>query len=155
MKAIRCIIIFNALLASEGNCLVVKEWLRQNCSGWESMSVCNVAKYFGTLLGPHSGLSQWSKSLRKFRDIISTVNVLHLPAELAQGQHTSRALPTLAYIAQIVPPLENAKRIGMNAVMKSLHMCGNSLSYGAVCGLDGLGGPEFRDLVTYLNILLY
>ena len=39
----------------------------------------------------------------------------------------------------------------MNAVMKSLHMCGNSLSFAAAFSLDCLGGPKFTELVSYLK----
>ena len=104
LKAVKCVIILNFILAFEANCQVVQEWLRLYCPGWESMAVCNSAKYLGILLGPHAGQSQWSKALRKFQDRINTINSLHLPAELAKGQYTSRALPTLGYIAQVVPP---------------------------------------------------
>ena len=63
----------------------------------------------------------------------------------------SRALPILGYIAQIVPPRIYARRIGMNAVRKVLHMCGNSLSFKAATRLECLGGPKFADPAAYLE----
>ena len=114
------------------------------------MAVCNSAKYLGVLLGPHAGQSQWSKALRKFQDRINTINSLHLPAELTKGQYTSRALPTIGYIAQVVPP-PKCPAYWHESCHESLHMCGNSLSFAAAFSLDCLGGPKFTEPVSYLK----
>ena len=141
LKAIKCIIILNALLASPDSCSMLRQWLKNHCPGWESMSVCNCAGYLGILLGPTPGSLQWQKALKKFQDRVTSIHTLHLPAELAKGQYST--LPTLHYLAQIVPPPPNSKTIGMKAVMTCFHMCGNSLSNKCAVSLDCLGGLNF------------
>ena len=42
--------------------------------------------------------------------IVESIHSLYLQAECAKGQYTSRALPSLGYIAQIVSPPKNANR---------------------------------------------
>ena len=149
LKAIECIIILNALCASPDNCDVLREWLNCNCPVWESMVVCNYVKYLCFFVGPSSGRIRWENALKTFRDIINATHALHLPAALAEGQFSSRALPSLGYIAQVFPPPKNAKRISMNAVMKCLHLCGNSFRNRKAFSLDCLGGPKFLDLSSY------
>ena len=39
----------------------------------------------------------------------------------------------------------------MNAVMKCLHMCGNSLSCKTAFSLHCLGGPKFPEVIAYLK----
>ena len=90
----------------------------------------------GIILGPLAGSDQWKQASKKFKDRINSIHALHLPAELAKVQYSSRALPTLAYIAQVVPPSPDADRMGMNAVVKCLHMCGNSFSSDTAFSLD-------------------
>ena len=79
-----------------------------------------------------------------------SIDSLQLPSALARIQLASKALPFLAYIAQVTPPPINSKRIGMNAVMKSFRFCGNSLSYITAFNLHLVGGPKLPDLRGYL-----
>ena len=68
------------------------------------MLVCSRAKYSRSPLGPNASSLQWQKAVKKFQVIITTVHALRLPADPAQRQYTSSALPTLRYLAQIAPP---------------------------------------------------
>ena len=100
--------------------------------------------------GPLSGNLLLEKALQKFQIESMLLTLCTWQLALAKGQFASRALPTLGYIAQVVPPFTNVGRIGTNAVMQCLHMCGNSLSNKTAFSLDCLGGPKFPDLTTHL-----
>ena len=105
----------------------VREWLSEMCPPWKDIDITDHAKYLGIYLGPKSASHQWTKALAKFQDRVSNIHSLHLPANLAKSQFTSRAIPILGYIAQLVPPPVESVRIGMNAVMKVLRFPGNSV----------------------------
>ncbi len=125
--------------------------MSEMCSPWKDIGITDHAKYLGIYLGPKSASHQWTKALAKFQDRVSNIHSLHLPANLAKSQFTSRAIPVLGYIAQLVPPPVESVRIGMNAVMKVLRFPGNSLSYETAFNLDILGVPKIPSLVCFFN----
>lgn len=87
-KAIKCIITLKSPFATPDNCSLIKDWLRQACPGWESVSVCIATKYLGICLRPLSGNVHWEKALKEFHHRVSSICALHLPAALAkEGSH--------------------------------------------------------------------
>ena len=151
LNAKKCVIILTCISASKSNVEFVRKWLSHNVPAWQNMIICDGAKYLGIFLGPKVKQLLWKKPLEKFKDRVNNIHSLHLPANLAKAQFTNRALPILAFVAQVAPPPPYITRIGMNAIMKCLRLCGNSLSYDTAASLDLIGGPNFPDVKAFLK----
>jgi len=69
--------------------------------------------------------------------------------DLAASRFTSRAVSVLGFVAQLVPPPSNIKRIELAAGLKALGFLPNSLSTGAIYSLDKWGGPKIARPSAY------
>ena len=95
-------------------------------------------------MGPKVSHIPWKKPSEKFQDRLHNIHSLQLPAAIAKRQFTNRALPILSSVAKFPPPPpKNITRIGLNAIMTSLRLCGDSLSYNAATSLTPVGGLGF------------
>ena len=67
---------------------------------------------------------------------------------LSIGQFNGRSVPTLGYLAQLLPPPHNMTRIELSAILKSFNLVGNSMTCEAAFRLqDFLGVSPIRPSV--------
>ena len=83
---------------------------------------------------------------------MSEINEPHLLFAIARYQYTSRAVPTLGYIGQLVsPPPKGIKILSMDACIKILRFPSKSLGYNSAHELHLLRGPNMTRIDTYLE----
>jgi hypothetical protein len=74
-----------------------------------------------------------------------------LPLPLAKAQYISRAIPVLAYIAQLVRPPKNIKILSMDSCAKILRFPGKSLDFDSAHSMHLLGGPQITQIKAYMD----
>ena len=151
LKPAKSIIVLLAHLVSTHNKDCVHNWLTDNIPSWAGMDIVSHAKYLGFLLGPTSGRLQWKVAVKKFKERVAEINSMRLPLPLARGQYSSRAVPVLGYIAQLVRPPKDVKTLSMDACMKILRFPGKSLDFDSAHPMDMLEGPEVTQIEAYMD----
>ena len=99
----KCILILTVFECTDQNVKVLRRWLDLYCSEWNTMIISDGAKYLGIYIGPKVRKLLWKKPLSKFQDRVNNIHSLKLPPQLARQQFITKAIPVLAYVAQVAP----------------------------------------------------
>ena len=110
LKPRKCILILTSIEASPHNIDVVRTWLKENIPSWEGVRICSSAKCLGIFLGPSAGQMQWIAPLQKFQTRVAELAAFGAPPLIIR-EYNFRAVPTLGFVAQYVPPPQSIKRI--------------------------------------------
>ena len=68
----------------------------------------------------------WQGALTKYKQRIDSIALAHEATSLSVASYNSKALPTLGYIAQLVPPPPKHRRLEVCALNRVLHLATNS-----------------------------
>ena len=107
MSANKCILILLSAEAHAHNAAHVSLWLSSNIVSWKHFEIANSGTYLGFCIGPSAGKLMWQGALTKYKQRIDSIALAHEATSLSVASYNSRALPTLGYIAQLVPPPPN------------------------------------------------
>ena len=105
---------------------MIRALLRRQALAWTSMNIKDCAKYFGFFIGRLAGGSQWNGALEKFNGRCLDLKASEQPMSLSIRQFNCRAVPTLGYLPQLVPPPQNMTRVELSAILQLLNLAGNS-----------------------------
>ena len=103
LSAHKCILILLSAEVHSHNAALVSLWLSSNIVSWKHFEIANSGTYLGFCLGPPAGKLMWQGALTKYKQRIDSIALAHEATSLSVASYNSRALPTLGYIAQLVP----------------------------------------------------
>jgi len=85
--------------------ITIKEWLLEYTPLWSAISIKGAAKYLGFFLGPAAASHGWNSQRLTWSNRTKAISKSGVPLQIAILAYHSRALSTLSYIAQLIPPL--------------------------------------------------
>ena len=127
----KCYLILDSFCCSHGNKLAVASWLATHIPQWADMMIVSSAKYLGLYLGPLAGTKNWVEPILKFKDRVAEIANSGDSAANNLNQYNKRAIPILAYSAQLLDPPPNINRIELASFTKILKLAPQSISAAA------------------------
>jgi hypothetical protein len=144
LKASKCVVVPVASKFSPSLVEVFRDWLRANLVEWALFAILAEGKYLGFMLGPAAGSSSWKSPLQKWMHRVVCIAGSRLAPSLGTTDFNVRAVSTLGYIGQLLPPPTELWNLEHNAANKILHAPGRALAFGLLANLDKLGMVAFR-----------
>lgn len=111
---------------------------------WCSMRLRTSATYLGAVVGPSAGAECWTAPLKKWRTRIDQMLPAPVPATPRLTQYRLRALPVLAYTAQLRAPPEALRRLERAALERLLKMPHNAVPTAVLAPPPEVGKPAPR-----------
>jgi len=128
----KCIMILCSIVCSEQNIACIRRWLSDHCPAFATFEITNHATYLGICIGPVSKAHLWKGAMLKYKAKVDQINLHADHPKVALGEYSSKAVPTLGYIAQLALPPKGLRRFELSALTKVLRMATNSLSLDAI-----------------------
>ena len=82
----------------------IRVWLSLHTPRWTGIKIQGSAKYLGFYLGPTAAFHGWNNQRRKWSNRTKAIARSGVPLQPSILAYQTRALTTLSYIAQLVPP---------------------------------------------------
>ena len=111
LKPAKCVLITSVCATTKWNVDMIRAFLRRQVPAWTSINIKDCAKHLGFFIGRLAGGSLWNGALEKFNGRCLDLKASEQPMSLSIGQFNGRAVPTLGYLAQLVPPPQNVTRV--------------------------------------------
>lgn len=118
---------------------------------WSSMRLLTAAKYLGAIIGPTAGATCWADPMKKWRARVDQMSAAQFSATSRMTQYRLRALPVLAYTAQIRPAPNTLPRLERVALERLLKMPHNAVPSAVLAALPEVGVPA-PPLATCLGV---
>jgi len=149
LKPQKCILIPVFAKFSDDIMKFFKTWLQDNIPEWSAFNIRPVGKYLGFWLGPAASQAKvWEPAAKKWQARSKALSKTEAAATVLGPLYSSRALSTIGYVAQIVPPTKEmlqAERAGIHALLKLPH---NTFDTAASHSLMAIGGPKIPAILA-------
>ena len=119
-----------------------QQWLTREIPDWSDFRIAKHATYLGFEIGPGAALKSWNNPIAKWRKRIEQIAATGVGPAAAGILYSTRAAPTLSYIAQLLPlpqaPLKDEKKL----LHRLFHLANNSFPLEAFLSLALCWRPE-------------
>ena len=154
LKCVKCNIVPTSEICSENTQHTIKSWLLTYIPNWANFNIAAFAKYLGVLMGPSSAQAQWDSVIDKFLVTVNRIADAHASPNMSAHLYNTRAIPLLGYKAQFGPLPNEFPAIERRAMLKILHLAGNSLDTNGFFNLNSLNGPKIISCTAYTSAIL-
>ena len=125
-----------------------QQWLTREIPDWSDFRIAKHATYLGFEIGPGAALKSWNVPISKWRKRIEQIAATGVGPAAAGILYSTRAAPTLSYIAQLLPlpqaPLKDEKKL----LHRLFHLANNSFPLEAFVHWHFAGGPKLPSIET-------
>ena len=121
-------------------CNEVSSWIQAVVPAWSEIVVRDAVEYLGFWIGRSAYKYLWKKPWANFLNKVETNVTSNMPAVAALAAYAKRALPTLLYVGQLVPPTKQMISAERGILAKILGVPHNSFSSSAFHDLVKWGG---------------
>ena len=110
LKPKKCFIIplFSAL--SDSVVYNIRALLTSSLPAWQDFNIVATAEYLGIWLGPNAASRNWTTPLGKQHDRVNAIASAAPPTALAIGIYNVKAITTLSYPSQFLPPPQTSAK---------------------------------------------
>ena len=133
---------------------LINAWLCKHLPKWANFTIAPFAKYLGIFMGPATVVPQWKSVIEKYLSVVTRIADSHASPHMSAHLYNTRAVPLLGYKAQFhnLPPEFPA--IERRALLRILHLAGNSLDSDGFFNLESLNGPNIISCIASTSAAL-
>ena len=149
VKPRKCVIIPTREALTPALRRAIREWLKRVIPAWASFAVEKRGKLLGVVLGPSAGEIQWQSVEAKYESRLLDIARSGAPPSIAIRLHSTFAVPTLGYLAQVLPPPAQTLKSQLARYHALCHLPMNCFSLAVACKMAEVGGPKYTSLKAY------
>ena len=146
LKPKKCVAVPTSTIADESLSHNMSKWLEINIPTWKAFNIASCGKYLGFHLGPTSNAKQWVAPSAKWRLRAKSIAATHCPASAAAFLYNARAVPVMAYVAQLALLPADISTSERGVVSALMHAATNTFDDGSIFNLGVAGGPDITSL---------
>eukprot|EP00973_Karenia_brevis_P063364 8807284-Karenia_brevis.AAC.1 len=118
LKPKKCVLVPLSAPLSPHLVSVLRDFLNSHSPPWAQFSITAAAKYLGIWLGPSSQVHSWNEPVTEFVNRVHTISDSHVAPSLGVCTYNMKAVPTLTYPAQFLPPPPDTTKLEKYAFVK-------------------------------------
>ena len=111
---------------------ILKNWLSLHIPQWSDFNVCKDGVYLSFLLGPQAGTKAWDAVLDKWMQRARLIAASDAQLAVKIHNYPVRAVPTIQYVAQLLPPTVTMSRMDRRVAAMLLKLPYTALSHSAL-----------------------
>ena len=142
LKPAKCNIVPLAAQWSDELSSVIRHRLSTRIHEWQAFQVLPCCRYLGLYLGPASGQMHWISPLSKWGSCSELIAATGCPPMAAALLYNARAVTTLSYVGQLVPPPADFQRREVRVLNRLFHFANSAVDYAGFSNLARYGFPK-------------
>jgi len=131
---------------TESLCARLREHIKQVAPNWENVTIAASGKYLGFQVGPKAALCMWQAAQGKWSSRALAIAAGKLAPSLGVTAYNQRAITTLGYIAQLVPPDSRLLRQEKSLNQRVYHISNHVLPKAFLYRGKEINMPQFVSL---------
>jgi len=135
-------------------CAMIRGWLSINTPRWTNIKIQGSAKYLGFYLGPTAAFHGWNSQRRKWSNRGKAIARSGVPLQTAILAYQTRALTTLSYIAQLVPPPKKIFPQERGVISSLLRVPPQTFAATEMFNMESFGAYPIMPLKSYSTAIM-
>eukprot|EP00973_Karenia_brevis_P088739 12307321-Karenia_brevis.AAC.1 len=146
LKPRKCVLVPLAAPLSPHLIEVLRDFMRARVPKWAEFNIAASAEYLGIWLGPGAACHYWLSQLQKLLARIGAIGQAHVSSTLALKAYNLKAVTTLTYPAQVLPPPPNISKIEKYAFTQLYKVPYNTLAHNQQYALQNYGIEQMTSI---------